>query len=299
MNISELKNKKILILGLGEEGIDNLRFVQEKIKYKELGVADITPFDDLKGEVKDKLRKDVNLYFGENYLSSVENYDVVIKSPGVPFHKIKYREDQIITSQSDIFIKNCKGRIVGVTGTKGKSTTSLMLHHILKKKRFSSFLIGNIGVPALGYLGKEKEEDIFIYELSSFQLQTITKSPHIAVVLNLFKDHLDKHKDFEEYFLSKKKIVDFQGSDDFVIYNQNNIFSKKIGESSLAKKITFSEKEKIKGVATPLDPVLEVVSILGVEKKEGQQLLSDFKGLPHRMEYVATVDEVVFYNDSA
>jgi UDP-N-acetylmuramoylalanine--D-glutamate ligase len=299
MLISDLENKKILILGLGEEGVDNLCFVQEKIKYKELGVADITAFDQVKKEVREKLEKDVKLYFGEDYLSSVKNYDVIIKSPGVPFHSLKIKKNQVVTSQSDIFIKNCKGKIIGVTGTKGKSSTSLMIHHILKKKGLSSFLIGNIGVPALGYLGKERAEDVFIYELSSFQLQTTTKSPHIAVILNLFKDHLDKHKNFEEYFLSKKKIVDFQNSDDFVIYNQDNIFSKKIGESSLARKIPFSEKEKIKGVATPLDPVLEVVSILGVEKKEVQQLLSDFKGLPHRMEYVATVDEVVFYNDSA
>ncbi|MEA2092792.1 MAG: UDP-N-acetylmuramoyl-L-alanine--D-glutamate ligase [Patescibacteria group bacterium] len=299
MLISDLENKKILILGLGEEGLDNLCFVQEKIEYKELGIADITPFEQIKEKTKERLKNNIKLYFGEDYLSSVGDYDIIIKSPGVPLHKIKFKKNQIVTSQSDIFIKNCKGRIVGVTGTKGKSTTSLMIHHILKKKGYNSFLIGNIGVPVLGYLGEEKEEDIFIYELSSFQLQTITNSPHIAVVLNLFKDHLDRHKDFEEYFLSKKKIVDFQNSNDLVIYNQNNVFSRKIGESSLAKKISFSGKEKIKGVATPLDPIFEVITAIGVEKKEVHQLLLDFKGLPHRMEYVSTVDEVIFYNDSA
>jgi UDP-N-acetylmuramoyl-L-alanine---L-glutamate ligase len=299
MLISNLDNKKILILGLGEEGSDNLSFVQEKVNYKELGVADLTPFSDLKESTKKKITERVNLHLGEDYLSSVDKYDVVIKSPGVPFHKIKFKKEQVVTSQSDIFIKNCISRVVGVTGTKGKSTTSLMIHHVLKKKGRSSFLIGNIGVPALGYLGKEKKEDIFIYELSSFQLQTVTSSPHIAVVLNIFKDHLDKHKDFEEYFQSKKKIVDFQKEDDFVIYNQNNYFSRQIGEASLAQKISFSEKEKMSKIATPLDPVFETLSILGVEKKEAEEALLDFKGLPHRMEYVETVEGVDFYNDSA
>ncbi len=291
MLISNLENKKILILGLGEEGVDNLSFVQKNVNYKKLGVADL--------DVKEKITKDVNLHFGEDYLSSVKDYDVIIKSPGVPFHKIKIEKGQVLTSQSDIFIKNCTGKIVGVTGTKGKSTTSLMIHHVLKKKGYQSFLIGNIGVPALGYLGKEKKEDIFVYELSSFQLQTVTSSPWIAVVLNIFKDHLDKHKDFEEYFLSKKKIVDFQKEDDFVIYNKENSFSKKIGEASLALKVPFSEKEKISKIATPIDPVFETLSVLGIEKKETEEALSDFKGLPYRMEYVGKVDGVVFYNDSA
>jgi UDP-N-acetylmuramoyl-L-alanine---L-glutamate ligase len=299
MLISELENKKVLILGLGQEGIDNLLFLKKRVSCKKIGVADSSCFEDIRSEYKEEIKDSVSLHLGEDYLSSTKEYDVIIKSPGVPFHIIKKEKSQVITSQSDIFIKNCKGKIIGVTGTKGKSTTCLMLHHILKKIGHSSFLIGNIGNPSLGYLGREKESDIFIYELSSFQLQTVTKSPHIAIVLNLFKDHLDKHKDFEEYFLSKKKIVDFQKSSDFVIYNQENSFSKEIGESSLALKIPFSEKEKIKQVATSLDPVFKALSILGVEKEEAERALLDFQGLPHRMEYVGLTDGVYFYNDSA
>ncbi len=290
MLISELHKKKILILGLGEEGIDNLLFCKKNVSYSKLGVADFLPYEKIDVKKRKHLTDDIDFFLGENYLSATKEYDIVIKSPGVPFSVIKKKEG--VTSQSDIFLSNCKGRVIGVTGTKGKSTTSTILNETLCSAGFNSYLIGNIGKPALSYLGTEKKDDFFVYELSSFQLQTVSKSPSIAILLNVFVDHLDKHQNFAEYVDAKKKITLFQKSNDFFIYNDKDYCAQKIAQETAAKKIPFSP-------ANSLNPVLKVMEVFGIEKHFLEDVVCNFKGLPHRTEYIGSYRGIIFYNDSA
>ncbi len=290
MLISELHKKKILVLGLGEEGIDSLLFCKKNISYSKLGVADILPYEKINVKKRKHLTEDIDLYLGKDYLSATKKYDVVIKSPGVPLSAIKKRDG--VTSQSDIFLVNCKGRVIGITGTKGKSTTSTILNETLCSAGFRSHLVGNIGKPALSYLGTEKKEDVFVYELSSFQLQTVSKSPSIAILLNIFVDHLDYHQDFQEYVDAKRKITLFQKSRDFFIYNKEDKWAKKIAEETVAKKIAFSPDDS-------LNPILSVMEILGIEEHFLRSVVRSFKGLPHRVEYFGNYRGISFYNDSA
>ncbi len=296
---SELKGKKILILGAGKEGIDNLRFFKKNVKYGSLGVADIIPLEKITEENKEEIKGVSAKHFGKNYLASVPFYDVIVKSPGIPLSELRVGEDQLVTSQSDIFLSNCKGRIIGVTGTKGKSTTSFLLYKILKDSGFSVNLIGNIGEPALSYLGKEKENSFFIYELSSFQLATVRKSPHIAIFLNLYKDHLDKHSDFKEYVAAKAKITRFQKKDDFFIYNKADKNIRIIAEKTISQKVPFLPTRWKKNIATSLDPLFEVAKILDISNEIISGAVENFNNLPHRLEYVGEYGGLFFYNDSA
>jgi UDP-N-acetylmuramoylalanine--D-glutamate ligase len=298
-SLSDLQNKKILILGLGSEGMDNLIFFQKNISCKLLGIADACSFDSLDKKQQQKIQKGVNLHFGKNYLSAIKKYDVIVKSPGIPMSLIKITKNQIVTSQTDLFLSNYKGVVIGVTGTKGKSTTSLILHKVLENSGFKSYLIGNIGTPVLSLLKKSKKDDIYIYELSSFQLETTTESPHISIFLNLFIDHLDKHKNFNEYLSAKSKITLFQKEGDFFIYNIDDKNINKIAKKTKAKKIPFSPNKRQKGIATPLDPIFIVAKILKIKKEIIKKVLSEFKGLPHRTEFVRKHNNVDFYDDSA
>ncbi len=299
MLISELKDKKILILGMGKEGVDVLRFLKRNSIFKSLGVADALPFEKIKEETKKEIEEvDTEKYFGKKYLSKIDNYNVLIKSPGVPLSLIPKKENQIITSSSDIFIANCKKKIIGITGTKGKSTTSVILNNAINLSGTSSCLLGNVGVPPLSYLYK-KNCEIFVYELSSFQLETVKKSPHIAVFLNVFPDHLDKHKNFEEYIKAKERITIFQKKEDFFIYNKEDKIVREVARKTHAEKIPFSLSKKREGVITPLDPVFKVAEVLKIKKEFVEQAIKNFEGLPHRMEYIGKYNGIYFYNDSA
>ncbi len=292
MQISTLHDKKILILGIGKEGLDNLLFFKKQIRYKKIGIADSSPFSKIDKETKKHFAKNFNLHFGKKYLQALSDYDIIVKSPGIPFSSLKIKKGQKITSQSDIFLSNCKTTIIGVTGTKGKSTVCHLLKKTMSMAGLNVALVGNVGYPALSYLSNEEKYDFFVYELSSFQLQTITKSPHIAIFLNIFKDHLDKHKNMKEYISSKENIFLFQKENDFLLYNKDDSKVNKITKKGKAKKIPFS-------FDSPKDPVKKVLNILKIKEKFLEDAFLSFGGLPHRKEFVGKYREVFFYNDSA
>ncbi len=285
-----LKKNSILILGYGREGKDNLSFLRSRFPKKEIGVAD--------RERREVDFKNVRIHFGEDYLDAVEDYDIIIKSPGVPMADLKkFSKTKIITSQTDIFLKLNRGKVVGVTGTKGKSTTCLAIYTVLKEELNEDiYLLGNIGKPVLDFLDKE---GIFIYELSSFQLQTTTESPEIALFLNLFRDHLDQHENFKEYINAKENITRFQSISDILIYNKDDESVKKIASRSKAKKIEFDSDERLKKSAVYMDPILKTVELFGVSEKRARKIISKLDFLPHRLEYVGEYEGIDFYDDSA
>ena len=144
MKLNDLKQAKVLILGLGMEGLDTLKFLKGLFPKKKIAIAD-------KNKEGIKLNKNIKLHFGKDYLNCLKDYEVIIKSPGISFETIKpfLTKKQKITSQTEIFFNNCPGKIIGITGTKGKSTTSALIYEILKQGRVKAKLVGNIGKPAL------------------------------------------------------------------------------------------------------------------------------------------------------
>jgi UDP-N-acetylmuramoylalanine--D-glutamate ligase len=312
MKLEELKDKKILILGFGKEGKDTFEFLRKIFPEKIFGIADKDK--NCKLQIANcKLRK-IKWHLGENYLKALKDYDVIIKSPGIPIHlpevERAFREGKI-TSQTEIFFKNCKGKIVGITGTKGKSTTASLIYRILKEGKKKVHLIGNIGKPVLNYLKFSKKDEIFVYELSSHQLYNLKISPQVAVFLNIYPEHLDYYKDFNEYLMAKANITLWQKKNDFLIYNFKDKNLRKIAEKSKAKKIPIKNYSNVlKNIGIKKIPfygkfyglniacAIEVGKIFGIKKEKIKKAIENFKPLPHRLEYLGKFKNIHFFNDS-
>lgn len=303
MLTAELKDKHILIAGFGREGQDSLLFLRRMFPSKSIGIADQREFDEFDKEIQKLLNKDskVILYLGSDYLKQINKYDVIIKSPGIPLKTISpfLKKNQVLTSQTNIFFDNCPGTIIGITGTKGKSTTASLIYEVLLSGGVKTHLIGNIEEPVLQFLQKAKPQDVFVYELSSFQLETAHSSPHIAVLLNLYPEHLDRHETFKKYADAKANIAKFQFAEDYLIFNEQEPALKKIIAHSAAKKIAFrpDRNKNIPFVASP-QPALVIAEIFDIPKAKAQEAIRRFKPLPHRLEKMGLFRNITFYNDS-
>ncbi|HEA84535.1 MAG TPA: UDP-N-acetylmuramoyl-L-alanine--D-glutamate ligase [Candidatus Wildermuthbacteria bacterium] len=290
MKLLKLKNKRILILGFGREGRDTYAFLKKEGLDSSFGIAD----------QKEDIKEDgVKTHLGSSYLKAIPKYDVIIRTPGIALRKIQEHltEDQILTSQTEIFFSNTKGTIIGITGTKGKSTTASLIYEVLKKSGVKVHLIGNIGKPVLQFLRNSSKDDVFVYELSSFQLATLKLSPHIAVFLNLYEEHLDWHGTFKDYAEAKANITRFQTKDDYLIFNAGDARVNTIADSSKAQKLGFEEKQKSQ-LAAAQEPVLLVAELFDIPQKTALNIIKEFKGLEHRLQKVGTYNGITFYNDS-
>jgi len=303
MELEKLRDKKVLILGFGREGKDSFKFLREIFPKKVIGIADINSkcpgLAPRSGAGKIQTAKLVRWHLGKNYLLAIKKYDLIVKSPGIPLKSIKpyLTKKQKLTSQTDIFFENFPGKIIGVTGTKGKSTTSLLIYKILKKcpklKR-RIHLAGNIGKPVLPYLKKAKKDDIFVYELSSHQLQLLKKSPKIAIFLNIYPEHLDYYRNFKDYVKAKANITKYQTERDFLIYNKGDKIVREIAKKSRVRKIPFSGKYYQQDIRA----ARIVGKIFKIPKERIEKVIEKFKRLPHRLEYVGKFKGIEFYNDS-
>ena len=296
MTIKELKNKKILILGFAREGQDTLQFLRTHFPNKVFGIAD------QKESLKNLPKKRIKLHLGKDYLKAIRQYDVVIKSPGIPLKIVKpwLKKSQRLTSETDIFFAECQGTIVGITGTKGKSTTASLIYAVLKGGGKRVKLVGNIGTPALQFLLKQTPGDIFIYELSSFQLEHLSKSPHIAVFLNLYPEHINHHGSFAAYKKAKANITLFQTSTDFLIYNSKDKEILKIAKKSKAQKIPFIRKPVSMNAPflAATEPMVLVGKLFSIPDIKIQKAIKDFQPLSHRLERVGRFRGINFVNDS-
>ena len=284
---------KIAILGYGVEGKSAERF------FKRLGCR--TPKCEI--EIRDVKRQ------GNDYLKNLDKFDMIVRSPGVSYlspeiQKAK-RAGIIITSTTKLFFENARSMIVGITGTKGKGTTATLLYQILKAAGKNVFLAGNIGRPMLDILPRLQRNSIVILELSSFQLQDLDVSPHIAVVLDISPDHLNYHKSFKEYLEAKFPICNFQFSKNKAFYFSDNRYSEKIAMRGHGKKIpVLSDKNlklKIPGAHNLKNASMAaaIARALGAEESIIKKTIRNFKGLPHRLEFVREINGIRFYNDSA
>jgi UDP-N-acetylmuramoylalanine--D-glutamate ligase len=312
MEFEVLKNKKVLILGFGKEGRDTFEFLSKIFPEKTFGIADKDK--NCKLQISNfKLRK-VKWHLGENYLKALKDYDIIIKSPGIQIHlpevEKAFKEEKI-TSQTEIFFENYKGKIIGITGTKGKTTTASLIYKVLKEGGLKVSLAGNIGKPVLNYLLSSKKNEIFVYELSSHQLYNLKNSPHVAVFLNVYPEHLDYYKNFNEYLMAKANIALWQTKNDFLIYNFRDKNVREIAKKSKAKKIPIRDYSNVlKNIGIKKIPfygefyglniacAIEVGKIFGVKKVKIKRAIEKFKPLPHRLEYVGKFKGIEFFNDS-
>lgn len=298
------------VIGLGIEGKDAITFLLNS-------GANVTLYDKKTESELDFSGIDtgrISLVCGEDYLEKgMIGFDYIVRSPGVyPYiSEILDAEKNgtVITSAVKIFFDESPAKIIGVTGTKGKGTTSTLIYEILKFAGNDVYLSGNIGKPSLELLPKLSKDSWVVMELSSFQLIDLTKSPHIAVVLNITEDHMDWHKNHGEYVEAKKNIVKFQKTGDFAIINEEYETPKSFGELGEGKKIFISKsklEEKFKKDLNlrgehnleNIAAAVEVSKAVGIDEDTILKTVKNFKGLEHRLELVGEVDGVKYYNDS-
>ena len=327
-SIDELKKHKIGILGFGQEGQAVLKYL-----FKHNLTATVFDHDEILPPNQDIYTKS-KFITGQNYLDSISEYTLLFRSPGIWRQHPKILEAEqagvIITSQTKWFFEHTEAKIIGVTGTKGKGTTCSLIFEVLKDAgkipNQEIYLTGNIGrIQPLDFIDELNTSSTVIYELSSFQLQDLTLSPHIGVCLMVTSDHLNHHKDLHEYHEAKSAISNFQTSGDYTIYNSDYEASEKIGNLGHGKKLTVSTKlqtlegafisgDKIKIQGAEIDCTLRklrgthnleniaaaalVGLTLGIDLSTISEAVNNFTGLEHRLQLVAELNGVKFYNDS-
>ncbi|MCX6807147.1 MAG: UDP-N-acetylmuramoyl-L-alanine--D-glutamate ligase [Candidatus Berkelbacteria bacterium] len=244
--MTNLKGKKVGVLGLG---VENLPLVKFLIKEG----AIVTVCDANEHLKRDRKLKVKEWRLGSDYLCGLNDFDIIFRSPGIFRLKTEIIKAELrgleVSSSIKLFFELCKGKIIGVTGTKGKGTCAALIYEILKKRYKSTktkiYLAGNIGTPAISLVNKIKSDDWVVLELSSFQLQDLNKSPHIAVVLGVTSDHLDYHKNVGEYVEAKQNIVLHQFKKDFAVINLDYLTSFEFAALSKAQTYWFSRRKSV------------------------------------------------------
>ena len=323
--------KKILILGFGREGQSTYAFIRAHDAARFITIADANE-DIAKNEM---LKEDSHVEFvtGRGYLENLDGYDCIIKAPGISLRdEVLAHLESSLTSQADLFLRTYRDQTIGVTGTKGKSTTATFIHQALTNSDIDSILLGNIGIPPFDMVGNIKPETKIVFELSSHMLQTATASPHIAVLLNIFPEHLDYYETMERYTKSKANIFKYQTENDVLITDANDLVEQAIAQyGTHAKRITWSTgatmqfapqdrngelsiltggsevlfynsatRTEINGVHVLRSLLLGAIAACyaGAKPEMQKGALEHFHGLPHRLQHVGVWKGLLFINDS-
>lgn len=294
-----LENKKILICGFGREGQSTLNYIEQNLPNLSVTVAS----KNMDENITQNFSKH-KFIETEDFQSLINDFDLVIKSPGIPF--INYDIKTEVTCQTDLFLRFAKGKKIGITGTKGKTTTTTLIYQILSLKYEKVHYMGNMGIPVFNFIDLTDEDSICVIEMSSHQLEFCKASPNISVITNIYEEHLDHYSGFNAYVAAKFNIVKYQTKDDFYIINKDIEYY--MDFSDLRSKMIETEKhrefynltENLKGRhnKADIDYAVTVAKILDVEDIFIKKALTDYKGLEHRMEKVGTFKEITFYNDA-
>ncbi len=220
------ENKKILILGFGREGKTSYHFLRRLLPNQHFWLMDEAAIDRQEGifwlEEKQGFDENISCLTGGQYLQGLEEYDLIFKTPGLPGYLLKEMDPQKITSQTNEFVAQIGERVIGITGTKGKSTTSSLIYEGLKALGQDTLLVGNIGKPALELLLEDAPERLYVYEMSSHQTQFLRFAPRIGIILNLFEEHLDNYTDYEEYIQAKLNLARYDRENTLFLYGCDN-----------------------------------------------------------------------------
>lgn len=303
-------NFKIAILGFGVEGQDAARYFLGQ-KSKRIVAFDKSPVENL--PASDYQKKGVEFICGPDYLKDgLKGFDYIVRSPGVyrylPEIVEAEKQGSKVTSNTQLFFEESEANIIGITGTKGKGTTARMLQLALEAGGKKTLLLGNIGTPMLDRIPDADTFDWVILELSSFQLIDLPYSPPIAVVTNIATDHLNWHKDREEYIHSKKNLWKGQKPTDWVVLNKDDKTCRELAKTAPGHVVWFTAEDmKSRGsLGVPgkhnlanAAAALAAAKIVGVEEETAWEGICRFRGFEHRLEEVSQVNGVIYINDSA
>ena len=328
-----IRFRKVAVIGLGVSNIPLLDYLYEK-------KAQVTVFDERTiDEIPQNIINKINTYefknsFGKNCLENLKGFNIIFRSPSCLPTKPELQEEAnrgaIVTTEVEMLMEMCPCKIIGVTGSDGKTTTTSMINAILQKAGYNTFLGGNIGTPLFTKLPEIKPDDIVVLELSSFQLMNMHVSPDISVITNITPNHLNIHKDYEEYIEAKKNIFKYQDEKGILILNYDNDITRSCSKEANGKVIFFSSKEKLdngfivdenvvkecedkvrKHILNTDEVILRgnhnfqnIATALAatktlVDTDVAVQAIKEFKPVEHRIEFIREIDGVKWYNDSA
>lgn len=303
--IEFIEKHSVLILGFGREGKSTYDIIRRHLPKKELGISDRKKID-----LKDDYAV---IYSGKDYLEAVNDFQVIIKAPGISIKDFSIPKGVIITCQTDLFMNYSECTCIGVTGTKGKTTVATLLHGMLKKGGMKSGLIGSIGVPVLDTL-EDGEPEIAIVEMSSSQLEFTTASPEIAVLTNIYPEHIEHHGGFTGYVRSKLNIVRHQTFENFFICNASQSYDGYCDFTTVPATVVkvssdYSGFEKIAEAACNNPDIIgehymknvfiaaSVARRVGISDDDICAAINEFNGIEHRLEFAGEYKEIKFYND--
>ena len=328
----DIKGKYVAIMGMGVSNTPLIRYLMDL--DANITVFDKKTEDELgKSFIEEYVLQGVQFSLGENYLDNLHGYDIIFRSPGIipDVEQIQKEVDRgaILTSEIEKLIELTPSKVIGITGSDGKTTTTTLIYTMLKEEGYNCYLGGNIGTPLFAKIDEMKPDDIIVLELSSFQLMTLKNSPSISIVTNVSPNHLDVHKSYEEYIEAKKNIFRFQNENDIVVLNYDNDITRDFAFEAKGEVRFFSRKQRLeKGVivqdnkikiVTPeseeeimnIDDILllgmhnvenactAIAAVKDLVKKESiVKVLTTFKGVEHREEFVRELNGVKWYNDS-
>ena len=328
-----IKFRKVAVIGLGVSNLPLLDYLHDK--KANVTIFDDRTIDELPKETIDKITNyGFEFSFGKSSLEKLNNFDLIFRSPScLPTKPELEKEAQrgaIVTTEIELLMKMCPSKIIGVTGSDGKTTTTSLINAILQGSGYKTFLGGNIGTPLFTKLDEMQPDDIVVLELSSFQLMGMEVSPNISVITNITPNHLNIHKDYEEYIDAKKNIFKYQNENDIVVLNYDNEITRACAKEAKGKVIFFSDKEKLdngyiidediikictdkirkhllnvndvilrckhnyENIATALAATSTLVDI-----DKAIEVIKNFKPVAHRLEFVRELNGVKWYNDSA
>ena len=328
-----IRYRKVAIIGLGVSNLPLLDYLYDK-------KANVTVFDEREYDQipKENIEKITNygfmMHFGKDCLQNLKNFNVIFRSPSCLPTKPELVEEAnrgaLVTSEIELLMQMCPAKIIGITGSDGKTTTTSLINCILQKAGYRTFLGGNIGTPLFTKLPEMTPEDMVVLELSSFQLMGMEVSPQIAVITNITPNHLNIHKDFQEYIDAKKNIFKYQDENGILVLNYDNEITRECAKEAKGKVIFFSSQTKLdngyivdedvikecddkvrkhilntedvilrgnhnyQNIATAISATASLVDI-----ETAIKAIKEFKPVEHRIEFVKEIDGVKWYNDSA
>ena len=315
-----IKGKRILLLGYGREGQSTWNVLRRLGTYEALDIADL--------KAPAAVPEDGTVWHtGPDYQKCMDDYDVVFKSPGIVLERPENEYRCSILSQTEVFFQCFRDQIIGITGTKGKSTVTTLLYHLLKQAGMDALLVGNIGIPALDHMEEVKPDTRIVFELSCHQLEYMTVSPHIGILVNIHEEHLDHYGTMEKYVEAKHHIFKNQRPDDILICNVQCLPEEgtcpsgliRAGMNGSGKELDVVQEQdgtwvhfRGKSFCIPTDEIkllgqhnyfdigvaYGVCSILGMDDQVFARGLKTYEPIPHRLQYIGEREDVKYYDDS-